>query len=651
MDKRSKKGNQNGSTLVLVVVTLLLVGIAIVGFQTAVASFITRTATQHYEEQAYLSARSVAEAIAEKLEGDSQDWVLSLDNSEKQQIIGLDSEFMNAEQIEVTFTDAQIQLLGDVMLLSVGDSIDIGEVSFEESPDDLNTGTVTATIVRDSDSEYIIEANSTVYGKEDTIKTVVTGEFYDLEMSDNDGIQEISGNWDGFYSDFGFGMVGDGIVSNASGLYPMAVDVPLYLKTFIGELTSTEDIAIDGGEKDNGYLKTTENIYLKNVSVEGAGVIAEKDIFIGDNVTVTVPITCDTLYIEGSNVKLNGLITANKVVINGTMLKMNEIEANVVEIAEGSTNYDGTVTFTTSTGTVMYGDQVLESGIGEISGFKYNIQSNTVSISDPSVTLAIRSKPTWADYSNQEVQVYDMADDGDEWWPQLIRITAGYYTIDTEKVNPVTAEEVVYVDGVATVQEVTWNQISFSWDTYDTTGVSEDNPFCFIIKDGQNVEITSMDNSCFVYFILEGNAKLKLPSGTCKVRVYGEAPSATTYTEIKDGIATIVASYESAAAASGTEVNYSDLQDAIDNFMIPYVDEIATLIVSSGTDLQGNAVVPYVLSTGGDFIWTAEPYDGETLDDSDFENPDYLPSGSGSSDLDIFGNGMIPIYSFTEYIK
>lgn len=649
MKKILERNNNQGSSLILVMIALMIVGIAVVGFQTSVMSFATRTLTQHYEKQSYLSARSVAEALSEMLEENSYNNIMQLDDSDRNSIVGLPSEMYVGTVSDISLTDKQIQLLEELADMTVGEVIDLGEISFTDNPDELDVGITTATITKDSDSEFIIEATADVNGDVDSVKTLLTAEYYELVTGASaDGVVEIDGDWTGFYSDFSVGIASGGYYTINDSSNTIVMENPVYYgagEDLLGNIYVKNDVTLEDVSLQNGNIKSEGSITVMgdNVFTNGSSLTAAEEInleagvqlnlstlsktlnitgsgttlnvgpyvadtinIVADNVTSAVDLQCETLYIKGNNITL-GNITANTVIIDGVNIDFTSLTAGQVTIASGSTKtesgkasliYTGSGTVTYGIGTyAIYGDSgangvaIAETGF-TVTQKDYTTLSNLTSALDD-LEIPYRSKPDWAYYEASEIQIYTMAETGG-WWPLYESMNSGYYYI-ADTVGAEIRTETVIENGVATQQDVLWNVIDI--ETYTSLNWGES--LYVIVRDGQNLEVTGGIWSN-IYFILEGDAKLYLSTEYSEyaTRVYGESVNSTLFNTITSEVEVVVEAAKTAAGNDVTLIDYDAMQLEIDRIMDSYWSSMSGLVLANGVRFTGSAVVPYIKLLG-----------------------------------------------------
>lgn len=597
--------NRDGSTLMLVVISLMLVSIAIIAFQTAVVSFTTRTLTQHYEKQAYLSARSVAQAIVDKIEADS-------------------------ELMESGGSADLSELLEDLYSLSVDDSIELENISFAgltEDGVDLDTGVVEAYIHRVDATTYVVEAIADVNGDTDSVEIALDGTAISAGGGGT-GQVEVDGNWNGFYTDFGVGLSDgnsytmndddDSIVTGTITHYDM--DGELYR----GNIYSAYDLILENMTLDAGNVQTEGSITLRdNITVNSIYIKATENIIVEGSVTWNVTTISKELYITGDNSVLNTgpfvaeyiEISGNNIIINGpvycdtlVVTGSNVVFQNSIYTNDSTLNGDTTV----SSIFALDGDasaETIYSQIEELDSFY----------------VADRTKPLWANYEESSVSEYVV---------ETTAVNEGYYTLPDSMLGTTTTTTETIGD---TAIDVTWSRVN-----PDDIDKGWADIVYIVVEDGQNILLETY-YSANIYFILEGNAKLKFMSAgdwakEVTTRIYGEPVSDSIYEEIQNAV-------QDAVDQAGTGAEYDDI---INTVIASYWDDMSVLLMGANIRIVGSAVVPYIVMEGSS-SFNEVNYSDNVLDfdDSSTWPEDYDPSATGSSG----GGSSFMSFDFDAYVN
>lgn len=667
--------NNRGATLSFALLGLMVVSVSVAAMVMSAGGFMERILTIHEDKQVYLSARSVAEAIATQVAEDSYHRIMALEPEVRIDMDNLPFEMQTGETTDVVLTTVQKNLIAGIEAMEESDVIDLGTIKFNNSPSKVTLGTVTASLTRIENGYFIIAATATIDDEVEVVRTVLQAYGYNVE-EEEERIPEIDGNWEGFFMDFGYDLGPDGILTNLNGDEKgnIATTTPIYESPSIGGLYSTEDIIVIGGTKSNGVMKTTDLIYFEDLEISGlagsvysgtsltmvgemlTSVSLEAPIIrlIGDggnlqggtdeqsisceifeiegnDITISAPITCDELYITGDNITISGEINANVVYLSGTMGDIANITTQRMYVAEGTTNlYYRPIT--TQTGYVVYENHELPLVLmGDHEGFKYNIATDEeleeLEIELTDFIPVTRSKPTWANYTPTEVQLFEATQIGnDVWWgrPDVEQMVSGYYFIDKDKVEPETVTTEVEINGSTYTRVEHWNTIEIG-NAVSATGRTVDDPLVIIVRDGQNLRLDVTGGAGaipssyeYIYFILEGNAKIELPTGETYTRIYGEAPTVRVYNEVQESIQLVIDMVMADADGDYTQIDFDGAKELVHDIMSWYYDEIAMILAPDGATLVGNAIIPYIMTDNKDFTWRYVPYGTDVLEFEDF---------------------------------
>ncbi len=278
---------------------------------------------------------------------------------------------------------------------------------------------------------------------------------------------------------------------------------------------------------------------------------------------------------------------------------------------------------------------------GEINDFKYDIladeEMEEVEIKLTEFTAVTRSKPIWANYEATDVQLFDATQIGpDVWWgrPDVEQMTSGYYFIDKDTVEPETIITTIEINGVEYQREEFWNVLELD-NAVERGGRSADNPLVIIVRDGQNLRLDTLSgydanwSGDYIYFILEGNAKIQIPQGATYARIYGEAPTVQVYDEVQDAIQEVIGYVIEEADGDYTQIDFDLAKTYVHDIMNWYYDDLSMILAPNGGTLVGNAIIPYIMTDNKDFSWQFIEYEGETLEFDDLgaevpENVSYI---------------------------
>lgn len=266
---------------------------------------------------------------------------------------------------------------------------------------------------------------------------------------------------------------------------------------------------------------------------------------------------------------------------------------------------------------------------GEINSFKYEIltdeEMEAVEVELTEFNPVTRSKPIWANYEATDVQLFDATLTGTDLGtgrPQVEQMVSGYYFIDKDTVESETTVSTVEINGIEYEREEHWNVIEIE-NAVTSGGRSTDNPLVIIVRDGQNIRLSAGywwdDGDAnwsgdYIYFILEGNAKIKIPSGNTYSRIYGEAPTVRVYDEVQEAIQEVIGYVVEEAEGDYTQIDFNLAKTYVHDIMNWYYDDLAMILSPNGGTLVGNAIIPYIMTNNSDFNWQFTEYEGETLE-------------------------------------
>lgn len=616
--------NDRGSTLLLVVISLSFMLIITGAFQTVVMSFATRTETMHYEQQAYISARSVANTLAEEIQDYSERIIMSYTEDDRD-----DNGLLTGPTAAHGLSDAQLKLVSDIADLTVGGSINF-TVGFEDTPGTLDAGVTNVAITCVTDG-YEIAATCELNGAKSTVKAALVGGSEVITITTpgtSGGSDSDDADANVFYSDLGIGVeAGSKFFEQPLDEVKRVVGAPFYYADgsdeFRGDIQSTQEIVVykfeetdwnkqkNGGdftaygditfqsqEVNNVGINTRSTLYLLDETAIAAGdktITADTIHIKGDNVTSYAPLYTDNLILEGENIYLGGNVYAGRIQI-------------VKNSTSGSLGAATTASLFSTTGEVYVVDtptldasDPLPSGYSTVTGefqvdfdngsFKGNVNQLDSAGREESMVYRNRAKPLWADTTSDTNIPFDGS-----------MMTGGmdhYYTVPS---NPDR-------DG--------WDNISISNTTVEsysaTTGnFSDYNPVRILVKDGQKLRV---DVSAAYYdggvnsitgdwyesgiganFILEGNAKVLFDCNNTGAeglfRVYGDALSTTEYNQILSEMRAIIDEYDGVSVPESTALIQNRLKGVVNSHM----DNMNCIYLAEGTVLKGTYVVNYITS-------------------------------------------------------
>lgn len=585
--------NEEGSTLMLVVIVLLIMSIAVVAFQTAIASFTTRVLTKHYEDQAYLSARSAAETIVNKIEEDCHNL----------------SEGSSAE-LSV--------LLQNLYHLPEGESIELGEVTFQglsEAGVDLDTGMVEASIHRIDTTTYVVEAVADVNGERDSVEIALEGA--EISTSTSTG-GYIAGNWNGFYTDLLVGATSPYTLNDrySNLVTGLSTEYNFENNMYMGNVFANEDIVLENVTLQSGSIQTEGNLTIReNVTIASNRITAAGSITIMSNRELGVtsystevviesdhalltggPYVAETIIINGDYVTIYGPLVCETLIINGNYATITNVTADTIQVNGENATYNQAVAATS------FAESEYGKTIAQLEEF----------------SVVHRTKPEWAEYDTYKDITNVYRGEPKTAWPYVERFSGGYYTIDTSSGN---FETYTTIEGNGT-SEVEWTKITFD---YDNISRSWGDIVYIVVKNNQNLDVTLINRD--VYFILEGNAKVKFNENseeTLQTRIYGDAINPSVYDEI--------------LSESEGITDVAELMTIIES---KWNRMSAVIIEGDDRMLWGNAIVSYIKVTGTDMQFNQVNDTGamDNEDASDSSNLSGTTGGTSSSSYMTFQFG------------
>lgn len=631
--------NNKGSSLLFVMLMMGFLSLTVIAFHNSSISYANRSYTDQIDKQAYLSARSVVDAIYEEL-------ITALTETDPT----ANSEVGNLIKAMTSPLDEAYSNSSGVVDMSAWKdasfTINIGTVSFNNAPDGYNFGDVDVKIEKVADSfEYTLSATANVAGYEETVKANI-GFQYMASLIPGGG----SSN-DVFYMDYGFGdqvsALGSTSITDINFSYMsdiLVFDSPIIFNgdmTVSSPLQSTSDIILWNTEFNTG----TTAILANPGSITALG-----NIYVG---YVTASSSTDKIH-AGKDMILQSVsqIDAN-IYVDGDLyiydtVKLNANSGETVKVG-GTLYVDGTLNLTGSVD--LHANAIVVGSSGQITGSSSRVFTNdsggydfsgsdtptlaTGTPENPPSTASVRSRPASTTYTVTETitnpasvgtftdnAVYDISGTGAMTLnlPTNATTTSGYrlvsyplgggtvYNIDGDKITIPTLPAGVS-SGVWFAQLGTY-AITSDTELYTATGEKissmhggtsdflywvPDGTYTVVIKEDQDVTVTN-GWAQSVNFILEGNATLRLPAG--EFHVYGESRIASLDTWIDSYMATAFSTLRSSGVSQTWLV---DKKLSYHNVVDGYYDELPK-VVTSEERIQGTIAVPIIYSTNSDII-------------------------------------------------
>lgn len=652
------KLNDRGSTLATVLIAIMLVTIATTGFLSAVNGMAHRSIHRYEEKQVYLSARSAAYSIAKLMEENSYNQIMSLESGIRNRMTSLPLEMQVGESSNIILTNAQQNLLNKLNEINEGTEIDLGTISWVNTPANLDMGVVSVRILKEDSDRYLVEARATLAGEEWSVKTLLTGTFHEIS-AEPDVNQDSELNWSGLYSELGIdtknGTIitdeGNKIVTNT--LTVQSVDkgqlitkepVILYHQVLaMGNITTEsvlliEETTIDSGllyaqnnivVKDNTYLATAmessnisfygESIHIDSGNV-GSNLYAQDIVIEGNNIQIDMDIICETLSISGTNISINSDVQLNQINVSGNAVYVKDhyVEEPEIDNLEDDQTPDSTVN-----------TEEADINIVEI---KYEQTTQNYDT---------RYKPSWASYQVEDLKIFKDSE----------KMKGGTYYLDTTVMDTIEVRNNVLVNDAYTIRQDTYHTINLV-DYIEVSEVTVDNPLIIILRNNQKINVEGLSNIPYVYFVLEGNAKLRVTEGHHTMRVYGEPISQTLNNEIYVKMNNIISGQEDYKT-----INLSAKVSEVQKIKDQYYDKINVLESPGEITLSGTAIVNYIKIENGNFIWNKQDYNpvSSTINSLDIENSIMETKTEGYTGTSILrtntSNTGYRLFTFIEFTK
>lgn len=324
---RNKIFNDSGFSLPIALLVMMLMTIGLAMYQTSLMSLLSRTAVRHYELQSYLSARSVATAVAEKIVDDTSEYIMAQSSDVLESFSStLPDALVNGTSTRPLLDDEK-EFMYALVDLGVGGELYLNGIGFEDLPDELYTGSLEAKITRTTVTEYVVSVTATVEGNTDTVHVILNG-LADTVTTRGERVEEAAaGNVNAFYGDYPPGIDPYDKYNNQEAGMPFVSSVPNYLSSFHSEtqyydqIQSEEEIYYVNMNKTNGALISSENIYFEGGTVSGEVYIhSDKMVTIGPNSTINGKgIYADVIYLHGENILIATSLYAKTIIIDGTV--------------------------------------------------------------------------------------------------------------------------------------------------------------------------------------------------------------------------------------------------------------------------------------------------------------------------------------------
>lgn len=669
---RNKVCDNQGFSLPIAMLIVLVLAIGLAMFQTSILSFAMRTAVMHNDLQPHLSARSVANAVVEKIVDDTNESVVAYirevcgDNALLWPLVvgmgGLDLNTIPAELrgfpeellLRDTFRDLEPEeeaFIEELMELQVGDYLVLQDIEFVDWPADVDQGTLEAKITRTKTDEYVVSAIATVEGNTDTVHVILKTNEVTEENIPSTEVPVMPGNANVFFSDYGFGLYSGKTMDNQLEGVPFVSSIPVYIADlqepgtdYYDQIQSYQEIFYVGFDKEQGAFVTKSDLYyagglISNVEihtdgmvtlgsdtiVNGNEIIADTVYLTGNNITISVPIYAKKLIIDATNVRIGGAVEVEELQVvksssaqTAETVKVNTADGKAYVVS--APNFSDNTTIPEST---LPTDAVttlsLEPGIIGIS-FNFEITAELNSLLElPETSIAPRTEPSWSNLSGVGYEI-KYEGDGDTSTVEVVgapdTISESMLGVDT---NGNANHYYIVKNGSSN------NLLTLNYRTINTTDLGDDEgdkQVVIVVEDGQTLYLkteyfiagaTTYEPG--VYIILEGNAKLHLASSGSwpGLRVYGESASSDDHTTIVEAVRTTIDNVE---LDDYTDMNayVGAVQDAIhDEIQNEHLGKFSAIRLDEGARFQGTFVVPYVYSKDGNLQLYGKKYSYNAL--------------------------------------
>lgn len=373
--------NAKGSSMIYVMLMMGILSVSVIIFQMSSMTYATKSYNDKMDKQAYLSARSTVDAIYDEI-------VLALNDTDPTQNAKVGNLIKAMTSSLAVGADRDLSALKSETF-----TINVGEVNFSTTPNNLSFGTVDVTVQKVANTfEYIIAATATVGTQSETVKSVISFEYELQSLSTGGGGSNV------FYLDYGFGDL-----INQSGVLTSKIDdinfsyktdilvfdSPIIFKgdaTLSAPLQSTSDIIMwetEFNTGDDGKITSLGNIYFEDLPASSANQIHTGGSFaIKNSARLTADIYSDENLYAFGNVNFNNLSNeysirvVNEVLIDGQdggtlSLEGISIYADKITIKSGSR-----VISNGAEGSLYANEIIIEQGV-DFSDFSGNMYTTS----------------------------------------------------------------------------------------------------------------------------------------------------------------------------------------------------------------------------------------------------------------------------------
>lgn len=546
-----------GSSLIFVMIMMGILSIAVLSFLVASVSYATQSEADKYEKQAYLTARSVVDTLCAQIESQSTSASSLLDKMTPPVRDFDETDESYAARVEAAKWDV----------------LDLGPVTFTGAPLDMGSN-VTASIKMLSWTSYEITATATSGTVTETVQARITAQ-HTVTGATSVTTTVLEGNQSVFYVDYGFGTPTTVTAMNLSDDDDtLILDAPFFFSGTMncsGSIQNLYDIVLwDVTLHNNEDLTSAQNILLDRVDTSVDVLHAGRRIELGDATSVNSTIYANVLHVYGDTVSIGSPATVggddpsmvNIVTVDGNLTLAQTIYCNSFTVSSsGSLSLWTGASIYTNTGTIT------------VAGIEYDswqgVSIGTIdTVTPPTPDVSPRYKPLWANILSPTT--ID---------PSEQMVGGNYY----------------YING---------DTLTLSWNS--VTGNTE--PAYVVVADGQSLTVTGDVWGSTIYYILEGNAKLYLPSAM-STRVFGESPAieSTLNSELQ---AVMDSAWSNPIGPNGI-FNYTTLKSTCQAIVEGYASQMCSVTISDR--VSGSMTVPIIYSTTSAVTLQIEPYAQEII--------------------------------------
>lgn len=602
-----KKLNNQGSSLVAVMIGLMLVSIATAGFIASINGMVFRDLYRYEQKQSYLTARSTVDAIAKSIEEYSHNLISSKDLITRMNMSTLPLQMQIQEVQELNLTQGQEKFLYDLQNLNEGDIMYLDEIQWNQVPDSLDMGTVEVSILRQSSEDYIVKAKATVGNDISEVGILMKGTEHQEDESVTK-IPEESGTWNGIYADYGYTILDGALTGQSDNEIVQIRSNQLQGGSNVNMVAAEHIFLVDDYSKTSTFT-SNKSIFVQDTVLEKVTLQAKDNIYIFDDSSLSGTLEAEKIYIEGSDILIkqgssSSVIYAKEIVIKGENITLDiDIKCESLLI-EGSGNellkevLANDILVLGSENNVIGTEEELEEDMED------TLEKETVTFVPSAFETILRYKPEWAEYLGKTVNLFEMEYVyGMDTYHAQEKMTSGYYYVNADTIPTIIIEEILWNGESYVANEKEYTHLNLK-ECVEVNQVDKEQPVIIIVKNGQNIYIEEeVDGVCI---ILEGSAKLYLGQESNKIRVYGDPISRDIDTKITEEIDEIV--YTSVDTVTESEIKITEIQSEINKVMESYEEYVNGIRGKGDLYVEGGAIVGTIRITEGDLEWKKVSY-------------------------------------------